>query len=133
MFIGVWLKGKAFLSQDKSIDLSTNTNGEPSPDNFVMFFENIEESKLLIYSNLRKKSGVYMFINNITKDLYIGSSINLTNSMTNHFYHGKSETRGKTSNEIRRAMYKYKMVNFSLGLIEFCERDAIVCTTLEQK
>jgi group I intron endonuclease len=133
LFIGVWLKGKAFLKQGKlrySSSIS-KTNGEPSPDNFVMFFENIEKNKSEIYKNLRKKSGVYMFINNITKDLYIGSSMNLTNRMTNHFFHSKSQTKGKTI--INRAMNKYKLNNFSLGLLEFCIKDPIVCTKIEQK
>lgn len=96
-----------------------------------MFFENIEKSKLDIYNSLRKKSGVYMFINNITKDIYIGSSLNLTNRMASHFYHAKSETKGKTI--INRAMNKYKLNKFSLGLLEFCMKDPIVCTTIEQK
>lgn len=30
-------------------------------------------------------------------------------------------------------MSKYKLENFSLGIIEFCEKDIIVCTKLEQK
>ena len=133
LFIGVWLKGKTFLSQNKSRHSSTSwkTNGDPSPDNFVMFFENIEESKLPIYSSLRNKSGAYMFINNITKDLYIGSSMNLTSRMTSHFYHSKSETKGKTI--INRAMNKYKLKNFSLGLLEFCIKDPIFCLKIEQK
>lgn len=96
-----------------------------------MFFENIEESKFLIYSSLRKKSGVYMFINNITKDLYVGSSMNLTSRMTKHFYHSKSETKGKAI--INKAMNKYKLNNFSLGLLEFCIKDPIVCLNIEQK
>lgn len=133
MFIGVWLEGRTFLSQNKSRYSTTSLkiNGDPSPDNFVMFFENIEKSRSLIYSSLRKKSGVYMFINNITKDLYIGSSMNLTSRMTSHFYHSKSETTGKTI--INRAMNKYKLNNFSLGILEFCIKDPIVCIKIEQK
>lgn len=132
MFIGVWLKGRTFLSQKKTeySSVTPNTSNGFSPNNFLMFFENIEISKAEIYKNLRNKSGVYMFINNITKDLYIGSSINLTSRMTSHFYHAKSN-KGKTI--INRAMNKYKLVNFSLAIIEFCIKDAIVCTTLEQK
>jgi group I intron endonuclease len=84
-----------------------------------------------IYKSLRKKSGVYIFINNVTKDIYVGSSINLTSRMSNHFYHANSETKGKTI--INRAMNKYNFNNFSLGIIEFCVKDVIVCTRLEQK
>jgi group I intron endonuclease len=95
-----------------------------------MFFENIEKSQSEIYKSLRNKSGVYMFINNISNGTYIGSSINLTKRMTSHFYHAKSE-KGKSV--INRAMYKHKLVNFSLGILEFCTNDVIACTTLEQK
>jgi len=133
LFIGVWLKGRAFLERGKTRYSSTSqkTESDNSPNNFFMFFEDIEKSKLEIYKGLRKKSGVYMLINNITKDLYIGSSINLTSRMTSHFYHSKSETKGKTL--INRAMNKYKLNNFSLGILEFCIKDPIVCTTAEQK
>lgn len=136
LFIGVYLKGRDLLSRVSlkkfnSSNTSSKTNREPSPDKFIMFFKNIEISKSLIYSSLINKSGVYMFINNITKDLYIGSSMNLTSRMTSHFYHSKSETKGRTI--IKRAMNKYKLKNFSLGILEFCTKDPIVCTTIEQK
>jgi hypothetical protein len=106
------------------------TNGK-SPNDFVMFFENIKTSKKEIYNSLRNKAGDYLFVNNITKDLYVGSSINLTSRMTSHFYHANSQGQGKTI--INRAMNKYKLENFSLGIIEFCAKDVIICTTLEQK
>lgn len=133
LFIGVWLKGKTFLSQGNRNYSSAGpkNNNDPSPNQFVMFFENIEKSKFEIYSSLRNKPGIYMFINNITKDLYIGSSINLTNRMSKHFYHAKSGTVNNTI--INRAMCRYKLENFSLGIIEFCEKDIIVCVKLEQK
>ena len=41
-----------------------------------MYFENIENSKWDIYDKLRKKSGVYMFINNLNKGTYLGSNLN---------------------------------------------------------
>ena len=134
MFVGVWLKGRAFyISQKKRnyLNVTPDKYNGGSPNKFVMFFKNIETSKKEIYKSLRNKSGVYMFINNITEELYVGSSVNLTNRMTNHFYHAKSKTKGKTI--INRAMYKYKLENFSLGIVEFCVKDIIVCTTLEQK
>lgn len=137
MFIGVWLKGRTLLLRGRSprekiryLNTTSEDTGDPLPDNFVMFFENVEKNRSYIYNSLRNKSGVYMLINNITNDFYIGSSINLTSRMTNHFYHAKSETKGKTI--VNRAMNKYKLKNFSLGILEFCIKDPIVCTKLEQ-
>lgn len=97
-----------------------------------MFFENIEISKSEIYKSLRNKSGVYIFINNINQETYVGSSTNLTKRMTSHFYHSKLGAKiGKSV--INRAMFKHKLANFSLGILEFCIDDVITCTTLEQK
>lgn len=42
-----------------------------NPDDFVLYFENVKQDKNKIYNKLRDKSGVYLFINNITKDLYV--------------------------------------------------------------
>ena len=131
LFIDKKRKGRALLSQRNYSSLNSETSNSPRPDKFVMYFKNIEKSKSEIYNKLRKKSGVYMFINDLTKDTYIGSSLNLSNRMTNHFFHAKSESKGKTI--INRAMYKYKLSNFSLGILELCTQDVITCTTLEQK
>jgi group I intron endonuclease len=132
LFIGVWLKRRAFLSQKKIkySSSSSKTSNSPSPNNFIMFFTNIETSKTEIYKSLRNKPGVYMFINNINNETYIGSSINLTKRMTSHFYHAKS---GNGKSVINRAMFKHKLTNFSLGILEFCTNDTITCITLEQK
>lgn len=135
LFIGVRLKGRNFELKNiwnrNSSSLDTKNGGGNSPNKFVVYFENVKESKRKIYVELRKKSGVYLFINNITKDLYVGSSLNLTQRMTNHFYYANSN---KTKNTIlNRAMIKYGLENFSLGILEFCAKDIIVSISLEQK
>lgn len=117
--------GKRFFSQ-------SSTNGKSGkPDNFVVFFENVKESKRDIYRELRKKSGVYIFINNITEKLYVGSSLNLTSRMVSYYYFYNSDKPSKTV--ILRAMKKYGLENFSLGIKEFCAKDPKICINLEQK
>jgi len=132
MFIGVKLKGRniyfKYVWNRKFYSGKKNRN---SPNDFTMYFENVKESKRKIYNDLRNKSGVYLFINNVTKDLYVGSSLNLTKRMTSHFYFANSS---KAINSIlSRAMSKYGLANFSLGILEFCAKDVIVCINLEQK
>lgn len=96
-----------------------------------MFFDNVEEKKRAIYKDLRGKSGVYLFINNITMDLYVGSSLNLSRRMTSHFYLANSDKA--TNIVLARGMRKYKLKNFSLGILDLCASDIIVCSDLEQK
>lgn len=96
-----------------------------------MFFHNVKESKTAIYKALRGKSGVYLFINNTSKDLYVGTSIALSRTMTSHFYLANSEK--VTNIVLARAMRKYKLKNFSLAILEICASDVIVCSDLEQK
>lgn len=139
LFIGVKLKERNFgfnktfnkkISSDQSLIASDKHNNNNTPDNFELYFENLTKNKDKIYEQLRKKSGVYMFINNITNDLYVGSSLNLTRRMSIHFYFAKSD-KGNTI--LIRSMKKYDIENFSLAILEFCDKKPLSCVTLEQK
>jgi hypothetical protein len=88
LFAGV-IKGKSFDNGEKRFNHQLS-GGSPN-DHFFLFFKNVKESKKDIYKELRKKAGVYLFKNNITKDLYIGSSLNLTKRMASHFYNANSD------------------------------------------
>jgi len=110
---------------------SSNRGSPFNPEEFVIFFSDFKEEKRYIYRELRKKSGVYMFINNINKEIYIGSSLNLTRRMASYYYYTNSDK--SSSMVIIRAMKKYGLENFSLGILEFCKQDSNVCLNLEQK
>lgn len=139
LFIGVLLKGRNFIfnytfNKEITSRLSTKASlseKENEPNNFILYFENVKTDKSKIYSDLRNKSGVYLFINNITKDLYVGSSLNLTRRMSVYFYYVNSD---KLSRQIViRAMKKHGLENFSLAILDFCEKDDLSCLALEQK
>jgi hypothetical protein len=111
---------------------SSNKGSLPfNPEEFAVYFKNFKEEKKDIYQKLRKKSGVYTFINNITNEFYIGSSINLTKRMVSYYYYTNSDKPSKLV--IIRAMKKYGTENFSLGILEFCQQDPKICINLEQK
>ncbi len=131
MFIGVNVMGSNF-DRGKRFNSGWSVGGSPiNPNDFVLYFENVKESNKKISDALRNKSGVYIFINNLTKDLYLGSSLNLSKKMTSHFFHSNSSNPTKIV--ITKAMRKYKLDNFSLGILEFCKPDIIICSDLEQK
>jgi hypothetical protein len=94
-----------------------------SPD-FAMFFfpafkegqrGYVQSSKRDIYKELKGKSGIYLFINKITNNLYVGSSVTLSKRMAAHFFHGNSNK--DTRVVLYRAMRKYKLENFSLAIL----------------
>lgn len=139
LFIGVKKKGSVFEIGKRLYSGSTGggealPTGSPfNPDDveFVIFFHDMKEEKRDIYRELRKKSGVYMLINNINKEIYIGSSLNLTRRMASYYYYTNSEKSSKMV--IIRAMKKYGLESFSVGILEFCKQDSKVCLNLEQK
>jgi group I intron endonuclease len=114
-----------------SIYLLKTAAGAP----WVLYFKNIESSKKDIYKQLKGKSGVYMFINNVAtekSEVYVGSSITLARRMAAHFNYA---TTSNANNNIvlYRAMKKYKLENFSLAILEFCKSDLKYCAEIEQK
>jgi hypothetical protein len=125
----LFFKGKRFIS-----DFSQKILLLPEKKDFKLFFNNIASSRRDIYKKIKNKSGVYLFINNITGDKYIGSSIILSRRMASHFYHGSIKLDQKNTKSILyRAMRKYKLENFSLAILEFCKSDTLKTAKLEQK
>jgi hypothetical protein len=101
---------------------------------FELFFYNVVINRRDIYKNLKGKAGVYLFINSINNKLYVGSSKQLSRWMAVHFYNGGGIARGSVKNSILyRAMRKYNLKNFSLGILEFCSSDLKIRLSLEQK
>jgi group I intron endonuclease len=131
LFIGVSLKGSIFEIGNRLYSGSSNKGLPFNPEEFVIFFSDFKGEKRYIYRELRKKSGIYMFINNINKEIYIGSSLNLTRRMASYYYYTNSDK--SSSMVIIRAMKKYGLENFSLGILEFCKQDSNLCLNLEQK
>ena len=132
MFIGVKkIKGSIFEVGKRLYSDNPNGGSPFNSEEFIIFFKNVKQDKKNIYKELRKKSGVYIFINNITNQLYIGSSINLTKRMVSYYYYINSDKLSKFV--IIRAMKKYGLENFSLGILEFCKQDPKICLELEQK
>lgn len=131
LFIGVNIKGRLFR-KGKRLFSSIVKGGLPlNPEEFILFFDNVKESKKNIYRVLRNKAGIYVFINNKTNQLYVGSSINLTKRMVNYYYYYNLDKPSQLV--ITRAMKKYGLDNFSLGIKEFCDKSPQICIDLEQK
>ena len=131
LFIGVNQMGKVF-EKVKRLFSSTGKGGSPlNPEEFILFFDDVKKNKKNVYRELRNKAGIYVFINNKTNKIYVGSSINLTKRMVSYYYYYNSDKPSQLV--IIRAMKKYGLDNFSLGIKEFCDKNPQICIDLEQK
>lgn len=82
-------------------------------------YENLFDLKKDILNDNKGKSGIYMLTNKLTKDIYIGQSIDISNRFLNYF--NLSYIKSKNSFIISRALIKYGYSNFSLTILEYCE------------
>jgi len=92
--------------------------------NFVKFYENVFDMKKDILNENKSKSGIYMLTNNITKKIYIGQSSDLSNRFKNYF--NISYINSKASLTINRALIKYGYSNFSLSILEYCDKSDLL-------
>ena len=99
---------------------------------FILYFKDILKNKKEIYKQLKGKSGVYLFINNINLKLYVGSSITLDRRLRAHIHYATTSNSNKNQ-ILYRAIKNYKLENFSLAILEFCYNDLILCAEVEQK
>jgi phage-related protein len=84
------------------------------PEEFLVFFDDFKASKQDIYKSLRRKAGVYVFINKVNNKRYAGSSFNLTKRMISYYYYTSSDN--KSFFTIVRFMKEYGLDNLSLGV-----------------
>lgn len=71
----------------------------------------------LIRKNLTNVGGVYVIVHNQSKNLYVGSSINLARGLTDHVYNQNSNLL------IQRAINKYGLSYFSIYILELLPTD----------
>ena len=74
--------------------------------------------KVIIAEN-KGKSGIYMFTNKITGDIYVGQSIDISNRFKHYF--NISYLKSKDGLRITRAILKYGYSNFSITILEYCD------------
>ena len=77
-----------------------------------------------ILNENKGKSGIYMLTNKITKKIYIGQSKDLSNRFKNYF--NLSYLKSQASLIISRAIAKYGYSEFSLTILEYCDKSDLL-------
>ena len=88
------------------------------------YYEDAYNLKKLILNENKGESGIYMWTNKITGDIYIGQSSNLSLRFRNYF--NISYLKSKENYIISRALIKYGYSNFSLTILEICNKSKLL-------
>lgn len=88
-----------------------------------IFYEDSYKLKQKILEENKSKSGIYMWTNKITGDIYIGQSVNLANRLKRYFNENYLEKN--KSFLISRALMKYGHSAFSLTILEYCDKSKL--------
>lgn len=100
----------------------------PSDSHSIKFYEDPYSTKKLIIKDNKGKSGIYKWTNKLTKDIYIGQSVDLAKRFKS--YLNINYLNNRKTLIISRALIKYGYSNFTLEVLEYC--DTVNLTEREQ-
>lgn len=91
----------------------------------MVVYGNADENKLNILADNRNKTGVYLrgATELINSNTYIGSSINLSVRMYTYY---SLLSLAKSNRPIDRALLKYGFSNFTLEILEYCDKSSVL-------
>jgi group I intron endonuclease len=92
-----------------------------------MKYPNMSKHKKRIYKQNKNKTGVYQLTCNYNGKIYIGSSVNLSSRFSYYYSNKTMVNKLKVSNSfIYSALLKHGRDNFSLEILEYCEKDVLL-------
>lgn len=78
---------------------------------------NADLDKAKIFKDNRNKAGVYLWINKVNGNTYVGSSVNLSVRFYSYY---SLLSLAKSNRPLDRALLKHGFSNFSLEILEYC-------------
>ena len=114
---------------------STNNKDDNHAEKELNVDKDISSSSTKIYANaysMKKdiinenigKSGIYMWTNLLTGDIYIGQSGDLSKRFRKYFTISYLKSKGGFI--ISRALIKYGYANFSVSILEYCDKSDLL-------
>ena len=122
-FYNTILKNKMYISLRSYTTLPGNSLNSNNI-NQVKVYEDAYLMKKYILKENKGKSGIYMLTNKLTNDIYIGQSIDISKRFRNYF--NPSYIKSKDSFIISRALIKYGYSNFSVTILEYCDKSDLI-------
>jgi len=122
-FYNKFLRNKVFTPVRTYTTLPGN-HLENNDLNYIKIYENAFDMRKDILNENKGKSGIYMITNKLTNDKYIGQSIDISNRFKNYF--NLSYIKSKDNFIISRALIKYGYLNFSVTILEYCDKSELL-------
>lgn len=94
--------------------------------NCAKIYEEAFSMRKFIIKDNKNMSGIYKWRNKITKDIYLGQSIDFAKRFLKYFH--LSYLKNRETLVISRALIKYGYSNFSLEILEYCDIDHLTET-----
>jgi len=113
------LKSKRYIPWRPYTTLSGNSL-DNNDINQVKVYEDAYDMRKDILKENKGKSGIYMLTNKLTNDIYIGQSVDISKRFRNYF--NLNYIKSKGSFIISRALIKYGYYNFSVTILEYCDK-----------
>jgi len=117
------LKSKRYIPWRPYTTLSGNSL-DNNDINQVKVYEDAYDMRKDILKENKGKSGIYMLTNKLTNDIYIGQSVDISKRFRNYF--NLSYIKSKGSFIISRALIKYGYSNFSVTILEYCDKSDLI-------
>lgn len=86
-------------------------------------YENAFSLRKDIIKENKGLSGIYLLTNKLTDEIYVGQSVDLSKRFIRYF--NLSYLKSKESLIISRALIKYGYVNFSVSILEYCDKSIL--------
>ena len=99
-----------------------NTINEFNP---TKVYNNFKNDRYKIIKENKNKKGIYLLVNLINGNFYIGSSINLSNRMQNYLNIKYLNTNSNKNMPIIKSLLKYGHDNFALLILEYIDSEDI--------
>lgn len=104
---------------------STSKNNDSSTDSSnVIVFSDADKDKLDILKYVKGMAGIYMWTNKLNGKKYVGSSMALKRRLLE--YYNVNRLLNEKSMPINVALLKYGYSNFSLTILNICEKDSLM-------
>ena len=104
---------------------TSKSDGFSSTDSSdLVVFLDADKDKLDILNYVKGKSGIYMWTNKLNGKKYVGSSVILKRRLLE--YYNVNRLLNEKSMPINVALLKYGYTNFSLTILEICDKDSLM-------
>ena len=128
-FSRLWQEKTNFKLSNLSLNrnFSTNKGNDSKVIKPEVIYKNADTQKIEIFRDNKGKSGIYRWTNNLNGDSYIGSAIDLNKRLYQYYSLKLMELYlQKRKSYIYSAVIKYGYSNFTLEIIEYCDKLKVV-------